>query len=473
MVAASLKKTLVTLAKSGPAQKLVSRSNSHLSYQQALAYAPATQLTTLDNKLRVASEDNGRSTTTLGLYLELGSRDEKPDNSGIGGLFTNLALEGTAKRSAADLRKQLRDLGTKLEVSRGREVTSLTATCVNENVPAVMQILADIVQHTKFDAAAIEKQKGVMLNKLERAEKDDVATVMSDYLHSVAFQDTPLALSPMGNTEGIKSITAENLADYRSNLVVADRMVLAAAGGVPHEKIAELAAKNFTDCDGASSYAITREYCRFTSSGVRVRDDEMPVAHLLYAYQAPPVNHQDYLTLRLASLMFGSWNTTMNGYHSGDKLRDMMTNCNLALSYQSVHHGYSDTGLYGWYGTCKRGNVKNVIETIGGRLRDQSGYISENDLQRGKHQLRMAILKDLEHNSSTAHDIATQMIYNGKRLTPLQLEAAIDAITVASLMSTVEQYSLKMPVAAAGLGPIESMLDVNTYNEILNIFSLL
>jgi len=473
MVAASLKKTLFTLAKNGAAQKLASRSNSHLSYQQTLAYAPATQLTLLDNKLRVASEDNGRSTTTLGLYLELGSRDETPDNSGIGGLFANLALEGTTNRSAADLRKQLRDLGTKLEVSRGREITSLTATCANENVPAVMQILSGIVQHSKFDEASIEKQKGVMLNKLENAEKTDVAAVMSDYLHSVAFQDTPLALSPMGNTQGIKNVTAANLADYRSNLVTSERMVLAAAGGVPHDKIAELAAKNFTDCDGNRSYARDREFCRFTSAGVRVRDDEMPTAHLMYAYQAAPVASEDYLVLRLAATMYGSWDATQNGYHSGDRLRDMMTNCNIAHTYQSVHIGYSDTGLYGWYGTCKRSNVKDVTETLGGHLRDQSGYISDKDLERGKHQLKMAILLGLENNSTVVNDIATNMIYNGKRLTPLQLEAAINDITVAQLMSTVEKYSLKMPVAASGLGPIEGMLEVNVYNECLNIFSLL
>merc|ERR1719470_329176 len=119
--------------------KLISRYNSHLSYQQALAYVPATQLTTLDNKMRVASEENGRRTTTLGLYLELGSRDEKAEQSGIGGMFEHLALQGTAKRSAADVRERLRDLGAKLEISRGREITSLTTTCANENVADVME----------------------------------------------------------------------------------------------------------------------------------------------------------------------------------------------------------------------------------------------------------------------------------------------------------------------------------------------
>jgi len=473
MVAASLQKTLVSLAKNGAAQKLASRSSSHLSYQQTLAYAPATQLTTLDNKLRVASEDNGRPTSTVGLYLELGSRDEKLENSGIGSMFTQLALEGTSKRTGADIRKQLRDLGTKLEVSRGREVTSLTATVANENVPSVVEILSDIVQHTKFDAAAIEKQKGVLLAKLDAAEATDIEAVALDLLHSVAFQDTPLALSPMGNTQGIQSLTPADLADYRSNLVVGERMLLAVSGGVPHNQVAELAAKNFTDCDGSKAYAQTRNYCRFTSSGVRVRDDEMPVAHMAYAFLSPPYGSQDHLTLELARVLLGAWDTTMSGYHTADHLRARMTHHNTALSYKGFNLGYSDAGLFGFYTNCKRSNVKDTLEMVGAKLRDLSGYVSDADLERGKMALRMEIQQALEHSPAAARDIATQFLYTGRRLTPLQLEEAINAITVSSLTKTVEKYTLKMPVASAGMGPVEGMFNVNIYNEIINFSSIL
>jgi len=473
MVAGSLQKTLVSLARNGAAQKLATRSNSHLSYQQVLAYAPATQLTTLDNKMRVASEDNGRPTTTVGLYLELGSRDEKLENCGIGGIFTQLASEGTTKRTGSDVRKQLRDLGAKLEVNRGRELTSLTATVANENVASVVEILADIVQNSKFDAAAIEKQKAVMLANLEAAEANNIEAVSMDFLHSVAFQGTPLALSPMGNTQGIRSVTAADLADYRSNLVVGERMMLAVAGGVPHSQVAELAAKHFTDCDGSKAFAHSRDYCRFTSSGVRVRDDEMPRAHVAYAFLSPPSGSQDHLTLELARILLGSWDTTMSGFHTGDMLRARMTHLNKAFMYKTFNLGYSDTGLFGFYTNCTRANLVAATEMVGETLRDLSGYVTDADLERGKHLLRLELHKALEHNPGAVSDIATQMIYTGRRLTPLQLEEAINAITVSSLTKTVEKYTLKMPIACSGMGPVEGMLTVDMYHSVINFTSIL
>jgi len=468
-----MKNTLVSLTRNGAAQKLVSRANSHLSYHQALAYAPATQLTTLDNKLRVASEENGRPTSTVGLYLELGSRDEKLENSGIGGIFTQLALEGTSKRTGNDIRKQLRDLGAKLEISRGREVTSLTATVANENVPSLVEILADMVQHSKFDAAAIEKQKGAMLAKLEKAEATDIEAVAMDFLHSVAFQDTPLALSPMGNTQGIRSVTPADLVDYRSNLVVGERMLLSVAGGVSHNQVAELAAKHFTDCDGANSYCPVREYCRFTSSGVRVRDDEMPTAHIAYAFLSPAFGSQDYFTLELARLLLGSWDPTQSGLNSGDELRARMTGLNKANCYKAFNLGYSHAGLFGFYTTCSRANLVTATEMVGQRLRDMSGYVTDADLQRGKHQLRLELLQALEHNPVAAKDIASQMLYTGRRLTALQMEEAINAITTTSLMKTLEKYTLNMPVACSGMGPIEGMIDVDMYHPVINFDSIL
>jgi len=473
MVAVTLKKSLLNLCQNGVAQKIIARANSGISYQQALAYAPATRLTTLDNNMRIASQDNGKATTTLGLYLELGSRDENPGNSGIGNMFEHLAFQGTANRSAADLEKEISSLGCRLNIKRGREISAITATCVNEHIPKVVEILADIAQNSKFDEAEIEKQKGIMLGKIENLEATNIEAVVEDYLHQVAFQDTPLALSPYGTTNGIKSLTQDDLVDYRKNFLVSDRMVLSAAGGVDHAQLTELAGQHFVACDGSKSYAPTREFCRFTGASISVRDDDMPAAHMMVAYNSPAIGDEDFLKFELAKCITGSWNTTQPGLNSGRPLISMLAKTDILHSFKLFNIGYKDSGLFGYYTTCGRLRCQDVQESIACELNRLCSYISAAELQAGKNQLRTNIWMSLESNDNVARDIATQIIYNGKRLSAAELDDAIENITLADITDTVAKYVLNMIHCQAGTGPIESMFHYQSYAQMSKMFSLI
>src|SRR5690606_6787926 len=126
-----------------------------------------------------------------------------------------------------------------------RENTVYFAKALNEDVPQCVDILQDILQNSTLDPAAIERERDVILREAEEVEKQ-LEEVVFDHLHATAYQHQPLGRTILGPRENIRDITRTELVNYIKNNYTADRMVLVGAGGVPHEKLVEMAEKYFS-----------------------------------------------------------------------------------------------------------------------------------------------------------------------------------------------------------------------------------
>lgn len=110
-------------------------------------------------------------------------------------------------------------------------------------MPKTVDILADILQNSKLDPKAVERERDVILREQEEVDKQ-LEEVVFDHLHATAYQNQPLGRTILGPRENILSITRDDLVDYISTNYTADRMVLVGAGGVPHEELVKLAEKH-------------------------------------------------------------------------------------------------------------------------------------------------------------------------------------------------------------------------------------
>src|SRR6478735_1561093 len=125
-----------------------------------------------------------------------------------------------------------------------RENTVYFAKAFNSDVPQCVDILSDILQNSKLEESAIERERDVILRESEEVEKQ-VEEVVFDHLHATAFQHQPLGRTILGPRQNIRDITRKELTDYIKNNYTADRMVLVGAGGVPHEQLVRLAEEHF------------------------------------------------------------------------------------------------------------------------------------------------------------------------------------------------------------------------------------
>jgi len=232
-----------------------------------------------------------------------------------------------------------------------RENTVYYAKSFNTDVPKVVDILADILQNSKLDPSAVERERDVILREQEEVDKQ-LEEVVFDHLHATAFMNQPLGRTILGPKENIASIQRQDLVDYINTNYTADRMVLVGAGGIPHGELVKLAEKYFGGLKSAppTSYqaSIAAEMKRkpaFIGSEVRIRDDTIPTAHIAIAVEGVSWKDDDYFTALVTQAIVGNWDRAMgNSPYLGSRLSTFVNANNLANSFMSFSTSYSDTG---------------------------------------------------------------------------------------------------------------------------------
>lgn len=229
-----------------------------------------------------------------------------------------------------------------------RENTVYYAKAFNADVPAAVNILADILQNSKLESHAIDRERDVILRESEEVDKQ-LEEVVFDHLHATAFQGQPLGHTILGPPQNIQSIQRDDLLNYIKANYTADRMVLVGAGGIPHKQLVELAEKHFsglpTGPQEVASLRAQKKRPDFVGSEIRVRDDTIPTANIAIAVEGVSWNDDDYFTALVTQAIVGNWDKAMgNAPHMGSKLSAFVHKNDLANSFMSFSTSYSDTG---------------------------------------------------------------------------------------------------------------------------------
>lgn len=153
-----------------------------------VANSPITQLTTLPNGLTVATESHPHAeTATVGVWIDAGSRAETDKTSGTAHFLEHMAFKGTNKRTQHALELEVENLGAHLNAYTSREQTVYYAKSFRKDVPQAVDIISDILQNSKLDKSAIERERDVILREQQEVDKQ-LEEVVFDHLHAVAFQ---------------------------------------------------------------------------------------------------------------------------------------------------------------------------------------------------------------------------------------------------------------------------------------------
>ncbi|CAG0914670.1 unnamed protein product [Notodromas monacha] len=445
------------------------RYQSTAAAAQALQSAPVTEVTKLENGLQVASEDTGSKTATVAVWINAGARFENDSNNGVANFVEHLAFKGTAKRSQADLEAEVESIGAKLHAHTSRERTVFYAKCLSKDVPKAVEILSDVVQNAKFSEGDVERERDVILKEADAMESN-YREVVLDHLHSIAYQGTPLQRSVLGPTKNIKAMKRENIVDYVDNNFKAPRMVLAAAGGVDHSELSQVAKQHLASTSIHYKGEIPKiEHCRYTGSEIRVRNDDLPFVHVALAVECPGWSNEDTLPLQLASSLLGSWDRT----HGGGKIvaNRLAAQCHeysLCDTYESFTISHKDTGLWGIYFVAS----SSLTSLTSDHLQDMVFAIQQEwmrictnlgafEVERGKNLLRHKLYSRLDSSTAVCEDIGRQLLLAGRRVPLAEIESRIQALTVNDVKSAMMKYIYDRCPVVAGVGPTENLPDYN------------
>ncbi|KAM7191794.1 mitochondrial-processing peptidase subunit beta [Naviculisporaceae sp. PSN 640] len=424
-----------------------------------------TQTTTLKNGLTVATQYSPYAqTSTVGMWIDAGSRAETEETNGTAHFLEHLAFKGTSKRSQQQLELEIENMGAHLNAYTSRENTVYFAKALNEDVPQCVDILQDILQNSKLEESAIERERDVILRESEEVEKQ-IEEVVFDHLHATAYQGQPLGRTILGPRENIRDITRTELSNYIKNNYTADRMVLVGAGGVPHEQLVEMADKYFSKLPSTSpnthAYLLSKQKPDFIGSEIRIRDDTIPTANIAIAVEGVSWNDDDYFTALVAQAIVGNYDKALgNAAHQSGKLSSYVHQHDLATSFMSFSTSYSDTGLWGIYLVTDK--LDQIDDLVHFSLREWSrlaGQVGEAEVERAKAQLKASLLLSLDGTTAVAEDIGRQIVTTGRRMSPGEMERIIDNVSAKDIMEFANKKLWDQDIAVSAVGSLEGLFD--------------
>jgi processing peptidase subunit beta len=422
----------------------------------------STKVTTLPNGLRVATESiKHLPTCTVGMWIDTGSRYETELNNGTAHFLEHMTFKGTGKRSQTDIELEFENMGGHLNAYTSREQTCFFAKVLSGDMPKAVDILADILQNSKLDSTAIERERDVILREQEEVNKHMEEVVM-DHLHTVAYQGTPLARTILGTTENIQTINKKHLEDYIRKNYAAERMVLAAAGGVDHDALVRIAEQAFSKLP-ATTAIMKPQPARYTGSEVRMRDDSMETAHVVIALQGASFKNPDYFPLLVAQTIVGQWDRTMaDGHYLSSRLAQQVAQSQLAHSFTSFNTSYTDTGLWGIYFVSdKKYELDDLVYLIQSEWVRLCLNVTDAEVERAKSQIKTSMMLSLDGTTPIAEDIGRQLLIFGKRYTLQEMQEFVDAVTTDTVKRVCSEYLYDRCPVISAFGPIESLPDYN------------
>lgn len=416
--------------------------------------------------MRVASQRTADETLTVGVWIDAGSRFETQENNGTAHFLEHMAFKGTSRRNRIELEKEIENMGGHLNAYTSREQTVYYAKVFKDDLRQGVDILSDILGSSRLDQGHIDFERGVILREMEEVEKT-VEEVIFDRLHLTAFHGSPLSYTILGPVENIQSITKKQLKDYVGSHYTADRMVIAAAGPIDHAELVQEASEGFKGFKQTSPASASREAGpkpAFAGGELLYRTDETDaLAHFAVGYEGVPWTHPDSITFMVIQSIVGNYKKgegLIPPQLSGNRLTNNLSN-NLggpgADSFAAFNTCYKDTGLFGFYAQCEESAVEGCIEELLFGIAGLAHSVTEEEVERGKRQLKTTLFGSLDSTTAIAEDIGRQLLVYGRRMPSSELLLRVDSVDAAEVQRVAKMHLWDADIALTALGPLGNL----------------
>jgi predicted Zn-dependent peptidase len=422
-----------------------------------ISAADNVRVTTLANGFRVATDRmDSVETTSLGVWAGVGTRNEPAEHNGVAHLLEHMAFKGTRRRSARDIVVEIEDVGGFLNAYTGREQTAYYAKVLADDTPLVVDILADILQNSIFDAEELTRERAVVLQEIGQAE-DTPDDIIFDHFQEIAFPDQAMGRPVLGRAEIVRDLPRDIVAGYMASRYRAGQMVLAASGQLDHDALVAMAEKLFA---GLPSGAVPpTEGARYAGGDGRFAR-ELEQVHLALGFHGITYTDPDYYVAAVLSQLLG-------GGMSSRLFQEIREKRGLVYSIHSFTSSYADGGIFGIYAGTGEKEVAELLPVVCDELAKLPDDLTEPEVKRAAAQLRAATLMAREKPSARCEQLASQLLIYGRPIPPAEAVARIDAVTIDDLKRLARRLTQSPPTLTV-LGPIGQVMEYDTLRQRLS-----
>ncbi|MDH3241882.1 MAG: insulinase family protein [Alphaproteobacteria bacterium] len=403
----------------------------------------SVDVTRLENGFRVATDRMDHvETAAIGVWVGVGARHESPRLNGISHMLEHMAFKGTARRSAEAIVNEVESVGGQINAYTSRENTAYYLRVLADDVPLAVDILADILQHSAFDAGELERERAVILQEIGQCT-DTPDDLVFDQFQEAAYPGQALGRSILGTAENVRGLDRAALADYMAIQYGADRMVLAASGKVDHRELVGLAIDAFGGLGALG--APQAEPARYLG-GHHGERRELEQLHLVLGYDGLAYDDPDFYTM-------GALSSLLGGGMSSRLFQEVREKRGLVYSIYTFSTAYRDGGLFGLYAGTGPDEVRELMPVVMEQLAAIGGTVTAEELARVRAQLKSGLLMAMENTRARAERLAQHLLIFGRPIPLAEIVERIDAVDSAAIDRLAAKVFAGAPTLAA-LGPM-------------------
>ncbi len=412
--------------------------------------------TVLPGGLRVITEAMpGARSATLGLWINVGSRDETRSLAGATHFLEHLLFKGTRRRTAMDISSELDAVGGELNAFTGKEFTCYHARVLDVDVPLAIDVICDMVTSSLIPSSEVESERDVILEEIAMHD-DDPDDVVHDAFVSAMYGDSPLGRVITGTSESISALTRRQIMGYYRRRYTPDWLVFAAAGSVDHSDVVRKVKKAFVQAEAVGEPGVSPAPVRGPARDIATLSGttlvEHPSEQASFVLGTPSFARNDPRRFALGVL-----NAAVGGGTSSRLFQQVREQRGLAYTIYSFTSQFVDSGYFAVAGGCMPAKISDVLGICTDELEKVAAAgITPDELQRGKGQLRGSLVMGLEDSSARMTRIGKSELVPGELLGIDQSLARIEAVTLDDVHAAAQRILGSEPTLAV-IGPAKAL----------------
>lgn len=403
---------------------------------------------TLDNGLRIIHLPSDSKVVYCGYQINAGTRNEDPGEEGLAHFCEHVTFKGTERRKAWHILNCLESVGGDLNAYTNKEGTVYYSAILKEHIARAVDLLTDIVFHSVYPQAEIDKEVEVICDEIE-SYNDSPAELIYDEFENIIFKGSPLGHNILGTAEQVRSFKTEDALRFTRKLYRPDNAIFFAYGDIDFKKLVRLLKKSFLSEERrvkSEKFNSPEAQAQFNIQHLTfntqhsfegqtiVMQKNTHQAHVMIGTRAYDVNDSRRMPLYLLNNMLG-------GPGMNAKLNLALREHNgLVYTVESTMVAYGDTGVWSIYFGCDEHDVKRCLRLVRKELdKFMQKPLSEAQLKAAKKQIKGQVGVACDNRENFALDFGKSFLHYGWEKNVDRLYEQVDEITAEQIQAVAQE----------------------------------
>ena len=410
--------------------------------------------TVLASGLRIVTEeDPSVRSAAVGIWVNVGSRDESTSVAGASHFLEHLLFKGTTTRTALEISSSLESVGGEMNAFTSKEYTCFYARVIDTDLPMAIEVVSDLITSSVVKALDVDAERKVVLEEISMRD-DDPSDLIHDLFSETFYGDTQLGRPILGTVKSINEMSRNSVYNYYKKKYLPQDLVVAVAGNIKHKKVVAMVEKalsrdGFLDVTGAPQvrsndpFKITQQ----KSVGLMYRKTEQ--SHIFYGMEGVARNDERRFSVGILSAALG-------GGMSSRLFQEIREKRGMAYSVYAYAQQFAGSGFLGFYAGCNPSKTQDVISVIREVLADvATNGMTHEEIERAKGAVRGSLVLSQEDSGSRMSRIGKNEIVYGEIMDFDAILKKIDGVNSEQIRKVASEILTQRPTLAL-VGPFKS-----------------